>query len=119
MASTSLWSSWLGGLVELPEAQFQQPVGSSACPAHALAFEAAADGEINVLLDSTRSFHTHHPRLGGELRAQRAGAIETSLIGLQIPEESFDPLGIADAIELGQTNGGNNLVAFTAVERLF
>jgi hypothetical protein len=36
------------------------------------------------------------------------------LIDLQILEESVDPIGIADAVEPGQSNGGKDLAPNTA-----
>jgi hypothetical protein len=40
-----------GRPIELPDAQLEEPVGSLACPAHALPLKPPADGQIDVLLD--------------------------------------------------------------------
>ncbi len=46
-----------GRFVQLLQSEFEQAIGSSSRPTHALAFEPAADGEINVLLHCAGPLH--------------------------------------------------------------
>src|SRR3990172_11830150 len=106
----------LGGGVQLPQSKFEQSVGPSSRPTHALALEAATDRQVDMLFHSAGALKTNQLGLLRWAGTQRAGSIETSLVGLQIGEESSQALRITAAGGLSQADQSDEVLPVAGVE---
>ena len=87
---------------QFAQPELEQPVRSPARLAHALALRAPTHHQVQLLLDGARAIHRHWLRLGRELAAEPAGAVEALLVRSQLRQKLVDLLPIAVAHHLSE-----------------